>query len=123
MKTFERHKQPALPKIKVSGGPHAKNVEIAINDEPMSGITRAELVFDVTDAVRATFFRVAEAYVDVEGVVENRHRVKVYRTETKFVPEQGLEMFRELVVSGDGDTIADALRAAAVAAELAETPA
>lgn len=54
------------PELTIEGGVHGKDTVVRINGERVERVTRAEVVFDVNDAVRLTTHQLVRAAVSVE---------------------------------------------------------
>lgn len=98
------------PLYRITGGPHAKNLKIEVDGVPLQRVTRAEVVFDTTDAVRIKTFHIAEAEIEVEAHGHTHgETVIVYEkalTETMF----GEVMGRKEIARATADTQWEALR-------------
>lgn len=100
------------PTFKITGGPHAKNMEITRDGEPMRGLHRGEITFDVNDVVRMTFYTfVQTGEIEVKG--ETKFVAYIYAPEP---PGEGFRIIgeeshykRTPMWTGVGDSMLEAL--------------
>lgn len=100
--------------IRITGGPHAKNTKVQIDDEQIKGVHSVEIKADVNDVVRVKLGMYSEITVDTDAMIEDVFRVDVVQVSSSFKPTGELgpegeplaDFFREreVLYSGTGPT-------------------
>lgn len=107
-----------FPKIELSGGPMARNVELKVNGEKVSAVTGITIYADVHDVIRVETRQISEiASVDIYGVLE---KAEVVKAQLRIhVPEDdGYDNW--ITVDGEGASLREAVQNAVDAAERAK---
>jgi hypothetical protein len=116
----DAHLPVHFPKLTIKGGPHGKNIEVALDGKAVDRCTRVEFVADVHDAIRAKIFQYVEVDIDVESAKVDAGQVwlAVRVPEVLGTLEEGLREIRlKTTITATGPDLASALRAAADKAE------
>lgn len=103
-----------FPTVKITGGPHSRNLETRINGELVPKLHRVELVLDVNDVARVKLFQLVTADVEVEAA--EPERLYTLRLFNSARDATGTAMGYEPIDLGEplsAATIPDLLRAAA----------
>lgn len=100
-----------LPKVLLTGGPHAKDTKLLVNGEEVPGVTRVEIVLDVNDVIRIKTYQIGEVVFEGEALVEDAG----FHITVKMIEPPGEDYVRRWldVAVGTGVTVPQALRDAA----------
>jgi len=98
------------PIVEITGGPHSKNVIVRVDDVRVPALTRAQVTFDVKDAVRIELHQLVDyATLRVEGVVHHIVRLKGVMDLPIELDETGGQTYGTLF-EASGLTLVEALR-------------